>query len=214
MKKIILVVLTFYLVGATAQPEGFKSVTAEEKTNLVNKITEASKKTQSMQCNFTQDKKISFMTETSSSSGIMYYKNPTSIRWEYLTPQSYLFIVHNDKIYLKNNQGGASQFNANGNKMFKAMSEMILGFINGKELQNSHNFKIEYYLNEKQVLVKLIPIQKEMKQMMTSIELYLDPKNYLAQKIIMNEKNGDTTLFTFKNIQRNISISDSKFNLQ
>lgn len=142
----------------------------------------------------------------------MYYKNPNCLRWEYVAPDPYIFIFNNQKIYLKNEKG-TSQFNANTNRTLKTMSQLIIGTISGEGLQQNSNFTIEYYTGGKQILVKLTPVDKNIKKMISTIELYLDNTTLLATQMVMNEAGGDVTKFTFLNVQKNIALSSNKFKI-
>jgi len=195
-----------------AQPQNYKLLAGTEKSSMAKKIAAASTQVSSLQCDFVQEKKLSFLTEVQKSNGKMYYKNPNCLRWEYVAPDPYIFIFNNQKIYLKNEKG-TSQFNANTNRTLKTMSQLIIGTISGEGLQQNSNFTIEYYTGGKQILVKLTPVDKNIKKMISTIELYLDNTTLLATQMVMNEAGGDVTKFTFLNVQKNIALSSNKFKI-
>jgi len=213
MKRIIvLFCLTFLGSILMAQPQNYKLLAGTEKSSMAKKIAAASTQVSSLQCDFVQEKKLSFLTEVQKSNGKMYYKNPNCLRWEYVAPDPYIFIFNNQKIYLKNEKG-TSQFNANTNRTLKTMSQLIIGTISGEGLQQNSNFTIEYYTGGKQILVKLTPVDKNIKKMISTIELYLDNTTLLATQMVMNEAGGDVTKFTFLNVQKNIALSSNKFKI-
>lgn len=213
MKRIIvLFCLTFLGCLIMAQPKNYKLLSGTEKLSMAKKIAAASAQVSSLQCDFVQEKKLSFLTEVQKSNGKMYYKNPNCLRWEYVAPDPYIFIFNNQKIYLKNEKG-TSQFNANTNRTLKTMSQLIIGTISGEGLQQNSNFTIEYYTGGKQIMVKLIPVDKNIKKLISTIELYLDNATLLATQMVMNEAGGDVTKFTFLNVQKNIALSSNKFKI-
>ncbi|MDR1346123.1 MAG: outer membrane lipoprotein carrier protein LolA [Bacteroidales bacterium] len=205
---IILIILLCINV-LQAQPVDYKEVTATQTAALLEEIAQNAKAIQSLQADFTQEKRLTYLTETQTSKGIMYYKNANLLRWEYQTPKAFSFILNNSKIVMKDDKG-TMQYNANSNKSFKAMSEMILGMINGSSIQNSATFNTALYSNGKQTLVKLIPVQKELKKMFQEVLLYFN-QDYTASKIEMIETSGDKTTISFSVVKKNITLSDTLF---
>ena len=192
-----------------AQPADFKAVAVAQTPALLEKIAQNTKAIQSLQADFIQEKKLSYLTEMQISKGIMHYKSANLLHWEYQTPTAFSFILNNSKIIMKNAKG-TMQYNANSNKSFKAMSELILGMINGNGIQNSADFNATLYSNGKQTLVKLVPIQKELKKMFQEVQLYLN-QDYTASKIEMTETSGDKTTISFSAVKKNITLPDTLF---
>ncbi|MDR1112978.1 MAG: outer membrane lipoprotein carrier protein LolA [Bacteroidales bacterium] len=205
----IFVIILLCINALQAQPADFKAVATTQISVLLEEIAQNAKAVQSLQANFTQEKRPTYLTEVQTSKGIMYYKNANLLRWEYQTPKAFSFILNNSKIVMKDDKG-TMQYNANSNKLFKAMSEMILGMINGNSIQNSAAFNTALYSNGKQTLVKLIPVQKELKKMFQEALLYFN-QDYTASKIEMIETSGDKTTISFSAVKKNITLSDTLF---
>lgn len=196
-----------------AQPADFVKVENAEKQNLIGQITKASNAVQTLECNFSEVKQLSFLTTPHRSNGKMYFKQPNSLKWEYTAPEKQYFIFYQNKITYGNEQN-SSTYNTNSNKAFKALSELIVGFISGKALQENPNFEMTYYQNNSQVLVKLSPISKEMKKMVSEVELFLNKKSWLADKIVIYEISGDITRFSFSAVQTNNPIANEFFSIK
>jgi len=188
-------------------------MTEKEKTAFITEMQAASKTTNSLQCNFIQKKEMSMLAEASVSKGMMYFKAPDAIRWEYTSPQAFAFVMNQGQSVVKNNKG-TTAMDAQSSKMIKSMTEMILGMINGKGLMENKNFSAEYYVNQMQTQIKLIPKSSRIKMMFSSINVFVDSETYLANVIVMNETGGDVTTITLSNIKRNSDISDEKFKLK
>jgi len=188
-------------------------MTEKEKTAFITEMQAASKTTNSLQCNFIQKKEMSMLAEASVSKGMMYFKALDAIRWEYTSPQAFAFIMNQGQSVVKNNKG-TTVMDAQSSKMIKSMTEMILGMINGKGLIDNKNFSTEYYVNQTQTQIKLIPKNARIKMMFSSIDVIVDKKTYLAQQIEMKEPGGDVTTITLSNIKRNTVISDEKFTVK
>lgn len=201
------------MLALFGQSNKFRTMTEKEKTVFITEMQAASKTTNSLQCNFIQKKEMSMLADASVSKGMMYFKALDAIRWEYTSPQAFAFIMNQGQSVVKNNKG-TTVMDAQSSKMIKSMTEMILGMINGKGLIDNKNFSAEYYVNQTQTQIKLIPKNARIKMMFSSINVIVDKKTYLAQQIEMKEPGGDVTTITLSNIKRNTVISDEKFTVK
>ncbi len=195
---------------AQAQPENFKLMTAAQKSTAASSIAKTSQSLKSLQCNFTQERSSSLLTETEKSSGKMLYKQPKKLKWEFTKPKPVVFIINGDKITFKAD-GKTKDFNTGRSKAFKSLIEMIVGFINGSEVQDSEHFTNAYYSNGKQIMVKMTPVTRELKKIYSSIEMYFNAESFLAEKIVMKESSGDISKLFFTDTKTNIQISDKSF---
>ena len=212
-KRGIFVCFIFFTLTAFPQNSNFVKMTDADKSVFIQNMQAASKTTHSLQCNFTQKKNSSLLDEAVVSNGMMYFKAPDALRWEYTSPQAYAFVMNQGQSVVKNNKG-TTAMDAQSSKMIKSMTEMILGMINGKGLMDNKNFSAEYYVNQTQTQIKLIPKNARIKMMFSSINVIVDKKTYLAQQIEMKEPGGDVTTITLSNIKRNTVISDEKFTVK
>jgi outer membrane lipoprotein-sorting protein len=88
---------------------------------------------------------------------------------------------------------------------------MMMNGINGNGLKDIQSFTVNYYWSENQWRVNLIPLQKEMKKMFSTIRLTFNVKDYSVDKVEMEEQNGDTTTILLSGKQFNEKIADEKF---
>jgi outer membrane lipoprotein carrier protein len=188
-------------------------MTDADKSVFIQNMQAASKTTHSLQCNFTQKKNSSLLDEAVVSNGMMYFKAPDALRWEYTSPQAYAFVMNQGQSVVKNNKG-ITNLDAQSSQMIKNMTEMIMGMINGKGLIDNKNFTTSYYTNQKQVRIILTPKNSKIKMLFRSIQVYVNPKTYLANLIEMNEAGGDVTSISLTNIKKNIAIADDIFNIK
>lgn len=184
-------------------------LTGEKRTAVVSAIEKAHKQMTSLSATFTQEKSSSMFTEKVVQKGKIFYKSPRQLRWEYTTPKSMAIIFNNGKVLLKNEKGTT----ANPNKMLSEMGNMIMNTINGNLLQDNTNFQTKYYKNSKtgDYVVVLTPLNKRIKAYYKDITITLNAKTYLADKVVMNEVNGDSTAILFADKKTNGTLSDSLF---
>lgn len=184
-------------------------VTGEKRTAVVSAIEKAHKQMTSLSATFTQEKTSSMFTEKVIQKGKIFYKSPRQLRWEYTTPKSMAIIFNNGKVLLKNEKGTTN----NPNKMLSEMGNMIMNTINGNLLKDNTNFTAKYYKNGKtgDYVVVLTPLNKRIKAYYKDITITLNAKTYLADKVVMNEVNGDSTAILFADKKTNGTLSDSLF---
>lgn len=212
-KRGIFVCFIFFTLTAFPQNSNFVKMTDADKSVFIQNMQAASKTTHSLQCNFTQKKNSSLLDEAVVSNGMMYFKAPDALRWEYTSPQAYAFVMNQGQSVVKNNKG-ITNLDAQSSQMIKNMTEMIMGMINGKGLIDNKNFTTSYYTNQKQVRIILTPKNSKIKMLFRSIQVYVNPKTYLANLIEMNEAGGDVTSISLTNIKKNIAIADDIFNIK
>lgn len=192
------------------QPKDFKLLTGSARTEIEKKIIAEAKKITSLHCKFEQEKTSVLLTEKAISKGVLMYKSPASLRWEYTQPNKYVLIFNEGNAYLKDEKGTS----INTNKMLKQLATFIIAAINGNSLTDNKNFQIEYYENEKnkQVFwVKLTPIPKKLKEMYTAIQIKISTSDYLASEIVMDEKSGDKMKITLLDKKINETIPTNSF---
>ena len=159
-----------------------------------------------------EKKEISVLAEKFVSEGIMYFKKQNSLRWQYDTPYKYLFILSGGKVLIKN-ESRTDKFDANTNKLFRGISEIMIGCVNGTMLTNENKFSSQYYVGQNTVVVKMTPKDKELKKMMTTVSLTFSKKDWLVQTIEMMEQGGDKTIINFTTKHVNKAISDDLFRI-
>lgn len=211
MKKTRLFSLMVMLAAtlcSMAQPAGFKAVSDAEKKALLSAMND---NFQTMQCDFRQEKKSALFNEVSVSEGVMYFRKPSSLRWEYTKPTVSVVVMEGAKVKVTDADGKEQ---GKGGRMYRHMAALITGVVSGKELDDGKNFKSEFYVGANAYWIKLTPANRRLKVFFSHLELTLDKQKMVAVKMFMNEKEGDSTTITFSNHKVNASIDDKMFNLK
>lgn len=191
-----------------AQPAGFKAVSDAEKKALLSAMND---NFQTMQCDFRQEKKSVLFNEVSVSEGVMYFRKPSSLRWEYTKPTVSVVVMEGAKVKVTDADGKEQ---GKGGRMYRQMAALITGVVSGKELDDGKNFKSEFYVGANAYWIKLTPANRRLKVFFNHLALTLDKQKMVAVKMFMNEKEGDSTTITFSNHKVNASIDDKMFNLK
>jgi outer membrane lipoprotein carrier protein len=199
--------LGLIVIGKSQQ---LQPASADQQKEILKQIAQTNTTTNSFECPFVQKKNISVLSETIESKGVMYYKKADKLRWQYDTPYKYIFVLNSDKVFVKN-ENRTDEFNTSSNKLFREISELMVGSVNGDMLIDNKRFSSEFRFNNKEVEVKLIPKDKELKQLMSSIVLTFTKSDWMVQSIVMNEAGGDNTIITFTEKHVNKALSDDLF---
>lgn len=192
-----------------AQSAGDVEQTGDKRSVLTASIEKAHKQMTSLSAQFTQRKSSTLFTEDAVQKGKLNYKSPKMLRWEYTSPKAMTVIFANGKVMLKTDKGTVQ----NPNKMLNEMGTMIISTINGSFLNDASNFSARYYKNSKSgaITVVLTPVNKRIKAYYPKMTISLDAKTLLADKVVMQEVNGDITTITFSDKKTNLTLSDSLF---
>ncbi len=207
MKRLTFIILaTVLLLPSWGQTK----LTAAQQKQILEKIDKSASAMAVMQCDFTQTKRMKLLSREMQSKGIMYFKRPDKLRWQYTSPYDYTFILNGDKVRIQSSKS-TQDINVQGNKIFRQITSIILNSITGGGLKNSSDFQVELYQQDKVYFAKLYPKKKEVKQVYSVIEIYFNPALTMVSSVKMIEKTGDSTVVTLSNVKANAPVNEKMF---
>jgi outer membrane lipoprotein carrier protein len=212
MKQILFSLLLFScssLLPVSAQTK----LTPEQQKEIIQKIEKSASAMTAMQCQFTQTKSMKLLSREMKSEGVMYFKKPDKLRWQYTSPYDYTFILNGDKVRIKSTKS-TQDINVQGNKMFRQITSIILNSITGDGLKSTSDFGVEMYKSDKGYFAKLYPKKKEVKQIYNVIEIHFDTALTMVNMVKMEEKTGDVTLVRLNNIKTNAPVNETLFDIR
>jgi outer membrane lipoprotein-sorting protein len=189
---------------------GQTKLSPEQQKQMVEKIDKTASVMTAMQCEFVQTKSMKLLSKEMHSKGIMYFKRPNKLRWQYITPYDYTFILNGDKVHIKSSKS-TKNIDVQGNKMFRQITNIILNSVTGGNLNSSTDFNVEMYKKDNSYYAKLFPKKKELKQLYQVIEIYFDSSLTMVNRVRMLEKTGDETQVKLNNTKLNIAVDDKIF---
>lgn len=211
MKKYGIILLLFWLITEVGYAQNSKEVivTGSQLTQLTQAISKAHQQVQTLSANFTQEKSSTLFTEKVIQKGVFCYQSPKQLRWEYKSPKALTLLFDDTKVTILTDKGAVN----NPNKMLNELGKMIINTINGTNMSDNSNFDISYTKNiqDGNYIAILKPINKKIKANYNSIKVVLNGKDYLAEKVIMNESNGDVTTIFFSNKKTNQALPANSF---
>jgi len=178
-----------------------------------SRLEAMSKKVNTIESDFIQEKNLSVLTNKIISKGHFLYKKENNIRWEYSQPYRYLIIISNNRIFIKEDQN-QKQYDMQSNKMFQEMNKFISGCIQGDILKNDQEFNIAYFEDDQNYFVTLMPRAESMRKMLNEVQIWFNKSDLTVSRIKMLESGGDYTRIDFTNKKLNTDISVEKFNFQ
>ncbi|MDR2119763.1 MAG: outer membrane lipoprotein carrier protein LolA [Tannerella sp.] len=210
-KVFFLTLVIAWLYGAAIHAQMLPA-TAEQQKVMLEKIMAASEKMESLICDFEQTKELSLLSEKMISNGKMYYRKNSRLRWEYLTPYNYAFVVNDKKILLQT-ESGRNVIDIKSNRFFQEIVKIMINGVNGSGLTDLKNFTGSYYRSDKKWEVVLAPVKKEMKQMFSCIRLTFNVDDFTVDNVEMEERNGDRTNIRLTGKKQNVQIEDRRFHI-
>lgn len=208
MKNVILLLSVFcFAISADAQDFYPMKDIPSFKENL--QLSASTTKT--IDCDFTQYKFLSFLSEEIESEGHMSFKKENKIRWEYISPFNYLILLNDSKLKIVDDED-ESNFDLSSNKTFQRINDMIVNSVQGNVLDESlYNFKFKE--NSDTYYVVLTPKEAQMAEYVSSIHLYFDRSDYSVNKVKLLEQSGDYTTLVFRNKKLNEVMLESLFSV-
>ena len=189
---------------------GQTKLTSEQEKQVLAKMDQSSNALRSLQCDFVQSKRMKILSKEMQSKGILYFKKPDKIRWQYTKPYDYTFIMNGDKVQLKSAKS-TKNIDIQGNKIFRQISTIILNTVTGGGIKNSSDFNVELYKSGDVYFAKMLPKKKEVKQVYSSIEVYFNSALTMVETIKMIEKSGEYTTVKLVAPKLNAIINESVF---
>ena len=173
-------------------------------------VAKAVQETSTMTAAFTQEKEMSMLSEKIVSNGRISFKKEKMLRWEYIQPVSYIIVIRNDQISVKDN-ARVSQFSVTSSKVFREVNRIIMGSIQGTLLSDDKNFSTSYASTPGAWVVKLKPLSPKLKETLSEITILFDRKTFTVTRVDLAEPGGDHTKILFSDKKFNQPLPDEIF---
>ncbi len=183
---------------------------------ILKKIDERQKTVEAMKGSFIQKKSLSLLQNELVSKGLMYFKRPQKMMWEYREPEKNIMIVNGNIVWLYLPElKEATRFDLSQKADIKRIFEkMAVGMGQSPdELKKDYDVSLlkKVKKGEKNLYVlELIPKDKAISGLFKKIHLWFSDDG-LLYKTELFEKNNDTTIVEFQKLEINKSIPDSLF---
>ena len=132
---------------------------------------------------FRQEKQSSLLAQPQHSEGVLEYRSPDYLRWEYTGPQPLVWELDGDK--------------GNMNPHMKVVVALIRQAVSGDFDEAEKSFIVER--NGDNVTLK--PRKRELQRMFRQIAITLRHGTEIAEQVVISEANGDVTTIRFYDVK-------------
>lgn len=207
MKKAVSFLLAFAFCAVSAFAQN--KVDEAKVKQQINAVASAMK---TMQCDFVQTKYVKLLNDKMVSRGKMYYKQSDKLRWEYVFPYTYTFILNGSKALISKGKR-SDVVNVNQSKFFKEIARIMMNSVVGKCLTDSKDFKVGITATATEYVATLYPQQKQMKQTFSKIILHFNRRKSTVAKVELLENKGDRTVIELNNVKTNALVNAKVFSV-
>lgn len=183
-----------------------------DKALLITRVNKTALNLKSLECDFIQTKHISLLKDKMVSKGKMYYNSNNKLRWQYLSPYTYCFILNNSKVSLESSSK-KDIIDIKNNQMFQEIAKIMMNSVTGKCLSSSSDFSVEVSTISNKTIAILYPKKKTLRQLFNKITLNFNKDYSMIEVVELYEKTGDKTEIQLINTKLNKEINESIFNI-
>ncbi|HOX15697.1 MAG TPA: outer membrane lipoprotein carrier protein LolA [Smithellaceae bacterium] len=208
----IVAVFTAIFLGIVTHPvPGFAELLSIDDT--VNRLQQMYEKTQDFQANFIQETTVKSIRKTDVEEGIVYFKNPKQMLWDYKKPKTKKLIINAQKAWLYLPQDKAV-YTQESDKIFK--SEALIKFLSGLGKLRD-DFTIKYDTpgtmdKGGNYLLRLYPREKGASY--EYLQMTIAKSDFHILQVSFDDIMGNSTVLKFSGIKINTGLSSKLFQFQ
>jgi len=176
--------------------------------DFISRIEKINASVTSIESEFIQIQKFSFLDEVIESTGNFYFKKPNAMKWEQLSPEPYKFVLNDHEAY---------SFDGKDKKSMPANSPQLVGFkkfimgtIDGSVFAGD-DFETTIVENQEHIEVVMLPQKKAVKRIFLRVEMVFDKTTLDLDVLRFYESEEDTRIISFNNHQKNTLTDYSIF---
>ncbi len=209
MKSLRIIFIGLALLSAVSSASGadYKPLTEAQTAEAIKKIDASCAGIKSLEADFKQVKDIAILQEKMVSTGKMWFADGM-LRWEYVSPYTYLFILNKEKVLLQSSQT-SSKMDVGTNRLFKSIARIIMDSITGQGLSGSGDFRVRMFLDGGCYVAEMEPLKKEMKQMFKTVRLHFGKDMKVIDVDLID--NSGVTMITILNAEYNKTVDEKVF---
>lgn len=207
MKRLVWILAAF-VYSLYAMPQ--KGVDAVEQSSMIQKFEKVAGEVRSMQCSFRQVKTLNMLNEELISTGVMFYHQPALLRWQYLKPYEYTFVISDSQVMIKNTDR-LDVIDINQSKIFKEITQIRVNSVTGRCLTEKKDFDVTMYNDKDEWIADLRPLKKELKSLFKTIKLHINPQKCMISQVELIEQTGDMTHIYLYDYKINVDIDEKMF---
>lgn len=203
VKLILVLLLMFIGSGLYAQEYNIEQHFQNELQSKNNEIV-------SIECKFTQIRKVSMLANSVSKDGVFYFTKPGN-----------MLLLFNDGDHIKMTQewfelktaDNISTTKITSNPMLRNLNSILSACVVGDFDKMSRGFVVTYEQTPREWIIMLTPKRGKAASKISRINISFDKSNMSLNLLKMEEKSGDYTSYQFNNKLFNVKIDNQLFNV-
>ncbi len=161
---------------------------------------------------FTQERQLKLFAGPLQSEGVMLIDRPDQIRWETTAPyQSILLGNHKSVAQFERTGGEWKKLKLGFPQMLKRVMQQMTLMNQGKLDALTSDFTISVATNSSMAVLTLVPKDEDVRAMLSSLEVKMQPDFSATREVVMNEPNGDLTRIIFRRERRDVKFPAETF---
>lgn len=181
--------------------------------DTVNRLQQIYEQTRDFQANFIQETTVKSIRKTNVEEGIVYFKNPKQMFWDYKKPKTKKLIINSQKSWLYLPQDKAV-YTQESDKIFK--SEALIKFLSGLGKLRD-DFVIKYAAPDAvdkngNYLLLLYPREKGASYQY--LQMTIAKNDFHILRVSFDDVMGNSTVLKFSGIKMNTGLSPKLFQFQ
>jgi outer membrane lipoprotein-sorting protein len=169
--------------------------------------------TSTLRTRFVQRRSFAALGEEERSAGVLYYRRPDSLRWEYAEPDPSWTVIRGRRgwaVFPRIRQ--VQTFDLGSSRVDGILS--VVGFAAcGPAFAESFEITMGPRADDGRPVLSLTPLRPELAASFTRIELALDPQDLLPRRVVLHERTGDRVTLDFRDLRRKVPLDPSLFEL-
>jgi outer membrane lipoprotein-sorting protein len=201
--------------AAAAAPSEPAVVTdAAAVTSLLQRFDEAQMRTQTMIASFVERKRLRLLLEEQVQTGTFLYTKPSQFLWEYSQPDGKVVRIDSEQLLVYYpNLKKAEEID------ISRYSKRLLRFFGlgqpTAELRKYYDLSLaeDPQMPDTYLLI-LDPIKRRVAKRLDSLRIWIDRDMMVPRQVEYVEPDGDSTRFSFRNIETNSPISPARYDVK
>jgi outer membrane lipoprotein-sorting protein len=201
------------LVAAMVLAASSAAAESPSLSTVVEHVDAASKGVETLAGHFTQRNRVKLFKQELTAKGLVYFRKPRQIRWEYLEPDPSVMILDGNRAVLRSPSAPPQEFDLDKDATMRAIFDQLLTWLGPGSLAKARDdYELVAGGTSAAPLLTLTPkLASAVGRAFAKIELRLDGKSWVLRSILLVEKNGDEKEIVFQHLQRNAKLPENAF---
>lgn len=210
MKGILFFIVSCWIAGGVSG-QSWNKLEAVRVFN--HRLAETALQTQSIECDFIQEKYLDVFAEKVISKGKFYFRKENKISLSYTQPLDYLITINGRQLKLVAD-GKTNIVDLGTNKMMNSMNKLLAACMTGNLGLLEEGYRLEYLEDQSNYLVRITPQDQSVKAYLAEMSVFFDKKDMAVIKLRLAENAADYTEYRFLNREFNTLKDDEKFTIR